>query len=90
MNWESRHGGRASLYLIDPGDQLRPSSILRCIACFSEVVSEAQDNLGVTEIVFEESPRLGAGSGPDAHEGLEDGVFHLSVVGRGVDGADGG
>ena len=75
--------------MIDPGKQPRPSSIFWCIACFSEAVSEAQDDLGVTEVVFEESPSFGAGSGPDAHEGPEDGIFHFSIIGRGVDGVDG-
>ena len=64
-------------------------SIFRCIASFSEAVSEAQDNLGVAEVVFEETPCFGTGGGPDAHKGLEDGVFHLSVVGSGADGVDG-
>ena len=75
--------------MIDPGEQLCPSSILQCIACFSEAVSEAQDDLGVVEVIFEEAPGFGTGSGPDTHEGPEDGVFHLSVVGSGADGADG-
>ena len=78
-----------SPYLIDPGEQLRPSSIFRCIASFSEAVSEAQDNLGVAEVVFKESPSFGTGSSPDAHEGPEDGIFHLSVVGCSADGVDG-
>ena len=89
MNCDSWHGGRASPYLIDPGKQPRPSSIFWCIACFSEVVSEAQDDLSVAKVVFEESPSFSAGSGSDVHEGLEDGVFHFSVVGHSVDGADG-
>ena len=66
-----------------------PSSIFWCIASFSEAVSEAQDDLGVMEVVFEETPCFGTGGGPDAHKGPEDGVFHLSVVGSGADGADG-
>ena len=64
-------------------------SIFRCIAHFSESVSEAQDDLGVAEVVLEEAPGLGTGCGPDTHEGSEDGFFHLSVVGGGADGADG-
>ena len=75
--------------MIDPSEQPCPASIFRCIASFSEAVSEAQDDLGVPEVVFEETPGFGTGSGLDTHEGLEDGVFHLSVVGSGVDGADG-
>ena len=75
--------------MIDPREQPRPSSIFRCIACFSEAVSKAQDDLGVMEVVLKESPGFGAGSGLDAHEGPEDGVFHLSIVGRGADGVDG-
>ena len=64
-------------------------SILRCIACFSETVSEAQDDLGVMEVVFEETPSFGTGSGLDVHKGLEDCILHFSVVGHGADGADG-
>ena len=75
--------------MIDPGEQPRPASIFRCISSFSEAVSEAQDDLGVAEVILKETPGFGAGSGPDAHEGPEDGVFHLSVVGSGADGADG-
>ena len=41
------------------------------------------------EIVLEEAPGFGAGGGPDTHEGLEDCVFHLSVIGRSADGVDG-
>ena len=75
--------------MIDPGEQPRPASIFWCIPSFSEAVSEAQDDLSVAEVILEETPDFGAGSGPDAHEGPEDGVFHLSVVGSGADGADG-
>ena len=75
--------------MIDPGEQPRPVSIFRCISSFSEAVSEAQDDLGVTEVVFEEAPGLGTGCSPDTHEGSKDGFFHLSVVGGGADGADG-
>ena len=53
------------------------------------MVSEAQDNLGVTEVVLEEAPGFGTGSGLDMHEGPEDGVFHFSVIGRSADGANG-
>ena len=74
--------------MIDPREQPCPSSILWCIASFSEAVSEAQDDLRVVEVVLEEAPGFGAGGGSDTHEGPEDGVFHLSVVGCGADGAD--
>ena len=43
------------------------------------MVSEAQDNLGVPEVIFEEAPFFGAGSGSDAHEGPEDGFLNVSV-----------
>ena len=43
------------------------------------MVSEAQDDLGVLEVIFKEAPFFGAGGGSDMHEGLEDGVLNVSI-----------
>ena len=44
-----------------------------------EAVSKAQDNLGVPEVIFEETSFFGAGGGLDMHEGPEDGVLNVSI-----------
>ena len=59
------------------------SSIFRCKAAFSEVVSEAQCDFGVLEVVFERPSSFGTGGGADAHKGLEDCILYFSVGIRG-------